>query len=117
MITFDSIIIATSRPATLADWYSAVLQGDRRSDHDVHADGVRIILFPHDRVDGDNSQPERIMVNFSVDDAEAFTAHADTLDVKWLRPFEPESFGRLATIIDPDGNYVQFVQHNTATAV
>lgn len=112
MTTFDSIIIATEQPAVLADWYSALLQGERQSDNEVQADGLRLVLFPHDEVSGSSAQPKRMMVNFAVDDAKTFTAHADALKVTWLRPFEPELFGQLATIVDPDGNYVQFIQHN-----
>ena len=115
MTTFDSIIIATEQPAVLADWYSALLQGERQSDNEVQADGLRLVLFPHDEVSGSSAHPKRMMVNFAVDDAKTFTAHADALKVTWLRSFEPDLFGQLATIVDPDGNYVQFIQHNPPT--
>lgn len=112
MAVFDSIIIATENPAGMADWYSAVLSGERQSDNEVQADGLRLVLFPHNQVSGPNTQPERSMINFAVEDAAAFTAHAGYLSLQWVRRFEPEVFGLLATIVDPDGYYVQFIQHN-----
>ena len=72
-----------------------------------------MIFFPHDEVTGRSIQPERIMLNFSVDDEDDFTAHADSLGVTWIRRFEPEAFGLLATIEDPDGNYIQVSRPNT----
>ncbi|MCZ6708201.1 MAG: hypothetical protein O7A71_09685, partial [Chloroflexi bacterium] len=87
--------------------------GTRESDNVVQIGDLRLLLAPHDKVSGPSGQPERIMINFAVDDAATFAAHADTLGVEWIRPFESEPFGLLATIADPDGNFVQFVQHPT----
>ncbi len=106
----DGIIIATDQPAVMANWYAAILGATQDGDNIVRHDDLQIIVFPHDAVSGRAPQPERIMVNFHVDDIDAFTAHANSLGATWKRPFECEAFGLMATLEDPDGNYVQFLQ-------
>jgi len=49
-------------------------------------------------------------VNFAVDDIEAAAAHLRTLGVEWLVPPEDRGIGWFATLVDPDGNYVQLIQ-------
>ncbi len=111
-IHLDSVIIATDQPATMADWYATVLGASRESDNVVRHETLQIIVFPHDAVTGASVQPERMMLNFHVADVARFTAHVDGLGMIWKRPFEPEEFGMLATLEDPDGNYVQFLKLN-----
>lgn len=108
----ESVIIATDQPARMADWYSAILNATRETDNVVRHGDVQIILFPHDAVSGRNPHPERMMVNFRIDDPDAFTAHATIVGATWKRPFEAEEFGVMATLEDPDGNYVQFLKLN-----
>ena len=107
---FDGFVIATDNPQALGDWYCALLGATRQNTTSATLGQLQMIFFPHDQVTGTSPQPERIMLNFAVDDAAAFTNHANNLDVTWVRPFEPEPFGLLATIADPDGNLVQFTQ-------
>ena len=111
-IDLDSVIIATDQPGQLADWYSAVLGADRESDNVVRHGGIELILFPHDAVAGPAPQPERMMLNFRIDDPDGFRSRVDRLGVVWKRPFEREAFGLLATLQDPDGNYVQFLSRD-----
>lgn len=108
----DSIIIATDQPAAMADWYANVLGADRQSDNVVQSAELQLVLFPHDQVSGLAPQPERVMVNFRVEDVGAFTKRVDALGVAWKRPFGPVALGEMATLIDPDGNFVQFVKRS-----
>lgn len=109
-IRLDGVIIATEQPAALADWYAAILSAERESEHVVRHDDIKIIVFPHDEVAGAAVEPERLMINFQVSDPDAFTAHATSMGARWKRPFEREAFGLMATLEDPDGNYVQFLR-------
>lgn len=112
---FDGFAIATESPRALGDWYCELLGAQRENENVATLGPLQLVFFPHDNVSGSNPQPERIMINFAVPDAAAFAAHADGLEVEWIRRFEPEAFGLLATIADPDGNFVQFTHHTNPT--
>jgi catechol 2,3-dioxygenase-like lactoylglutathione lyase family enzyme len=73
--------------------------------------GLRLSVSVHDRVRGRSHDPLRIMVNLLVDDIR--TVHARLLEagVVFTRPPEPEEWGgRVATLLDPDGNMLQLFE-------
>lgn len=66
-----------------------------------------LVFLPHSAVVGPAPEPERILIDFWVDDAREHAARLERLGVTWIRPVEPEPFGLLGTVADPDGNHVQ----------
>ena len=73
--------------------------------------GVRLSVSVHDRVRGESRDPFRIMVNLAVDDLGAMHARLAAAGVVFTRPPEREDWGgRVATLVDPDGNMVQLFQ-------
>jgi len=69
----------------------------------------RLTIATHDSVDGRASDPLRVMINFATTDIDAAVDRCDPRTV--LRPPEPEKWGGMvATVTDPDGNVVQFLQ-------
>jgi predicted enzyme related to lactoylglutathione lyase len=51
-----------------------------------------------------------MILNFDVADARAIAARLDEMGVTWLAELEDRDGSLFATAIDPDGNYVQFIQ-------
>lgn len=82
---------------TAFDWRS----GDLR---------MRLILMPHSELDGPARDPYRTMLNFQVDDIDTVAARLRAQGIAFLREPSPESWGRVATVADPDGNLVQLFQ-------
>lgn len=75
--------------------------------------GFRFSLGSHSRVNGPNHDPERIMVNFQVDDIHAAHRRLVSAGVRFTRPPEREAWGGwVATFHDPDGNTIQLLQLN-----
>jgi predicted enzyme related to lactoylglutathione lyase len=73
--------------------------------------GVRVTVTLHDGVDGTSVEPQRLMINLLVDDADAAEQRARDLGAPVVRPASAESWGgRICTVEDPDGNYLQFMQ-------
>lgn len=69
----------------------------------------RLTIATHDGVTGAATDPARVMVNLQTVDIEAAVSKCDSDRV--IRWPERESWGGLvATVTDPDGNYVQFLQ-------
>jgi len=73
--------------------------------------GLRLSVSVHDRVRGRSHDPLRIMVNLLVDDIRTVHARLLAAGVVFTRPPEPEEWGgRVATLLDPDGNMLQLFE-------
>lgn len=69
----------------------------------------RLTIAVHDHIEGAAAEPHRVMVNLAVDDAATMVDRLEPARV--IRRPEPEKWGgTVATVTDPDGNYVQFLQ-------
>ena len=109
------VLISTSheRFAAMREFYVTTLGLQPRSDRDgfVNFDfgHSRLTVAVHSDVRGVTSDPARIMVNLATPDILASIARCDPSHV--VRLPETEKWGgRVATVADPDGNYVQFLQ-------
>lgn len=112
--SLDSLLLASTDPETLAEWYVAGLHPE--SDNKV--DGYRALTFgafhvlidTRDDVTDVNPEPGRIILNFDVEDALAVVTRLEDLGTEWLAPLEDRDGSLFATAIDPDGNYVQIIE-------
>ncbi|MEV0592392.1 VOC family protein [Nonomuraea cavernae] len=112
--SLDSILLASTDPARLRDWYAAALDPEENAD----VDGYLVLKFGHfhllidSRADisDKNPEPGRMVLNFDVADARAVVARFETLGVSWLTELEDRHGSLFATAIDPDGNYVQIIE-------
>jgi predicted enzyme related to lactoylglutathione lyase len=110
----DSLLLASVDPARLGDWYARALDPAE----DTTVDGYRVLRFGdfhmlidqrHD-IDTANPEPGRVILNFDVEDAHAVAERMQTVGVRWHAKLEDREGSFFATAIDPDGNYVQFIQ-------
>lgn len=114
--TIDSMLLATTDPERLGDWYTTALQPRT----DATMNGYRMLRFgtfhliidSRDDIGDTNPEPGRVIVNFDVADARAVVAGMDGMGVRWLAGLEDRGGSLFATAIDPDGNYVQIIQHD-----
>jgi uncharacterized glyoxalase superfamily protein PhnB len=112
--TLGSLLLASTDPQRLGDWYATALGPDS----DETNSGYRMLKFgafwmlidSRDDVGATNPEPGRVILNFDVDDARAVAARLDDLGVKWLAELEDRDGSLFGTVIDPDGNYVQIIQ-------
>jgi predicted enzyme related to lactoylglutathione lyase len=71
----------------------------------------RLTIALHDSVSGTTREANRVMVNFATDALEVSYQRALDAGAPAIRPPSPEPWGgRVATIADPDGNSVQFLE-------
>jgi predicted enzyme related to lactoylglutathione lyase len=118
MTSVNSVLLASTDPARLRDWYAAGL--DPQDDTDI--DGYLILKFGgfylmiDRRADvGDrNPEPGRMILNFDVPDARAVVARLDGLGTSWLAELEDRDGSLFATAVDPDGNDVQVIELSAA---
>ena len=111
------ILVYTSRARfdALRAFYVDVLDLIPRSDRDGFVNfefgDQRLTIAVHDSVEGPTGEPDRIMINFATGDIDSSYARAVDAGAPPIRPPSAESWGgRVATIADPDGNLVQFLE-------
>lgn len=116
--TLGSILLGTTDPVRLRNWYSAAFAaGDGDGFIEVSPTlfactfGDTSLLIDG-RADVANSSPDpgRVILNFHVDDARATAERLDDLGVTWLVELEERDGGLFGTLVDPDGNYVQIIE-------
>jgi catechol 2,3-dioxygenase-like lactoylglutathione lyase family enzyme len=114
MSTFrlGSIILGTSRPEEMREWYRKVLAPEWSGGGPIDFGGVVLAIDPRDELEPKNATPGRTILNFHVDDFDAVEAQLRAAGVEWLGPVVDRPLGRFGTFLDPDGNYLQIIKLN-----
>lgn len=108
--TLGSVLLGSSDPDRLREWYAAALGTESDELGMIELDGTALIPDQRDDVAISNPEPGRIILNFHVDDAHVAAARFDEIGATWLSRLEERDFGIVGTLIDPDGNYCQIIQ-------
>jgi catechol 2,3-dioxygenase-like lactoylglutathione lyase family enzyme len=108
--TLGSILLASTDPDRLRAWYERAFAARRNSDGFLEFGGVAVLIDGRDDVAASCVEPGRVIINLHVDDAHAVAAHLATLDVRWVAELERRGDAWFATLLDPDGNYVQIIE-------
>ncbi|GAB3711107.1 VOC family protein [Nocardiopsis nanhaiensis] len=110
----DSMLLASTDPDRLRDWYAAVLDpagNDTMDNYRVLRFGTFYLMIDRrDDVGPKAADPTRYILNFDVGDARAVAARMDEAGTAWVAPLEDRDGSFFATAQDPDGNYVQIIQ-------
>jgi hypothetical protein len=95
------VVIASSAPPRLAAWYRSAFEVD-------------MLVVPRPDLAPRAVEPQRFVPNVVVDDAGAVEARLIAGGAVWVRELESGRHGRIGTVLDPDGNYVQFIERPRA---
>lgn len=112
-LNFNSIMIGTAQPKVLAEFYQKVLgrpadmtEGDWSM---WQAGSCGISIMEHSEVKGQSKEPARIILNLETKQVKEEFERIKDLNVTVIKePYEMGG-GWIATLADPDGNYVQLV--------
>lgn len=69
-----------------------------------------LLIEAHSEVTGPAHEPQRVLLNFLVDDVAREQRRLEDCGVQFIRPAYEEPEGVFATFADPDGNYCQLVE-------
>lgn len=109
-----AIMIGTDQPEPMAAFYGEALGLKRIERFDgivFDLAGINVRVLPHNKISGPSRDPARHQLNLFVDDVEAEFSRLRALGVPFVREPEVEFWGgTVATMQDPDGNYVQILQ-------
>ncbi len=76
------------------------------------AGGTAFMIDGHSETKGSAKEPQRVLINFFVDDLKAEQERLEGQGVKFIRSAGREPWGGvISTFLDPDGNYCQLVQY------
>lgn len=118
----EAILLSSENPRKLAEFYRdkvglTITQEMKMGDQGEEGfsfekiGGSNLYILHHSKVKGMNSQPERMMFNFEVDNIESDVKRLDEKGVKKIQDtYHVEEYGLIATYEDVDGNYFQLVQ-------
>jgi catechol 2,3-dioxygenase-like lactoylglutathione lyase family enzyme len=108
--TLGSVLLATTNEVALRDWYVKAFGVAPNADGFLDYGGVSVLIDRRDDVADRSAEPERVILNFHVDDARAVAAHLDSVGVTWVVPVEFRGDAWFATLHDPDGNLIQIIE-------
>ncbi|PZC41485.1 MAG: hypothetical protein DK306_002562 [Chloroflexi bacterium] len=113
-VTGAVINITSDNSARLGAWYRDVLrlpQATEMGEYAFRAGPLELIIDAHSDTRGPAAEPSRVLLNLFVADIAAQHQRLSEAGVIFIRPPEQEPWGGIiATMTDPDGNYVQLVQ-------
>ena len=117
----ESILIGSANATKLAKFYKEVvglkqtmefeMGDDNQQGFAFEGKGYSIMIIDHSKVKGKNVLPDRIIINFEVDDIKKEVRRLKRAKVKVVKDiYHLEDYGYIATFADIDGNYFHFVQ-------
>lgn len=109
---YSGVMIGSDNPKVLGEFYTKILgePGLREGDWYGWKGGAQLMIGGHSDVKGKNDTPARIMLTLEVSDVQAEFNKVKELGAKVIaEPYKPgaDSEMWLATVADPDGNYLQ----------
>ncbi len=107
-----SILLASTNPARLRDWYERALGVSPDVDGFLRFGEVGLLVDKRDDVADRTAEPGRVIINLHVADAKEAARRLDELGVSWVAPLEYREGGGawFGTVLDPDGNYLQIIE-------
>ncbi len=109
-----NINLTSEQPEVLTNWYGSVLELPR-SDFGEWAfkvgESAYVVIDGHSETVGRAKEPQRVLINFVVDDVAAEHQRLVAAGVEFVREPQREPWGAtIATFLDPDGNYLQLLE-------
>ena len=118
----ESILVGSRNAQKLADFYEKTVGLKLTNEFEMGEDNEKgfefaikgstgFYIMDHSEVKGKNKNPAQIIINFEVDDIEKEVARLKKAKVKVQQDiYHIEGYGLIATFVDPDGNFFQFIQ-------
>jgi predicted enzyme related to lactoylglutathione lyase len=107
--------LTSEDPQRLKAFYADVIglpKNPDMGDDAFLAAGATIAIDGHSQTKGAAKEPQRVLINFFVDDLSAEQARLEGKGVEFIRTAGKEWWGGLiSTFLDPDGNYCQLIEY------
>jgi len=109
-----SVLIWTEDVSRLLPFYRDILGLKPQMESEEFAvyllNGPGLVIGKHSEVQGPSRDPNRVMVNFAVDDCQTEYERLSEQGVEFIRPPTKDAIHIIATFRDPDGNTLQLME-------
>jgi Glyoxalase-like domain len=115
----SSLLVGTADARRLRAWYVAALAPGDAGDRVVEVTptmfactfgSTTLLIDGRGDVADKNGEPNRLILNFVVDDIAVVEARLVAMEAVWVREVERTPWGMIGTVLDVDGNYVQIIE-------
>ena len=103
------VLVGSTDPARLRAWYAGAFGVCPDEEGVLDFGGIQLVIDRRD-VAVRSVEPGRMIITFAVDDMAATESRLIDHEATWIREVESTPLGRIGTLVDPDGNYVQVMQ-------
>lgn len=115
-----NINITSEQPERLIAFYRDVLRlpvDPEVGDGAFLVGGTSLLIDGHSETHGPTREPQRVLINFFVDDIAAEQTRLAAHGVQFIRDKGREWWGGvISTFRDPDGNYLQIIEYQPEAA-
>jgi predicted enzyme related to lactoylglutathione lyase len=112
--------ITSENPERLMKFYTEVVglpKNPNMGDGAVDAGGTTLGFDGHSQIRGATKEPERVLIDFFVDDIATEQKRLEAAGVTFIRSQGKEYWGGIiSTFADPDGNLVQLIEYRPEEA-
>ena len=106
--------VTSEDPARLTAFYRdvvALTPNPSFGEFAFDAGGTPFLIDGHSESKGATKEPQRVLINFFVDDLAAEQKRLEKRGVEFIRSAGKEEWGGvISTFLDPDGNYCQLIE-------
>jgi predicted enzyme related to lactoylglutathione lyase len=117
-VTSLFINLTSENPERLTAFYRDVVElpkAEGMGENSFSVAGAVIGIDGHSEIKGPAKEPQRVLIDFFVDDIKAEQARLEARGVKFIRKEGKEYWGGIiSTFLDPDGNYCQLIEYRPA---
>lgn len=116
MLNLNSIMIGTSAPKEMAEFYEKVIGKPADWSEDKwngwQIGNTHLTIGEHSEVKGAAKEPQRLIINFETEKVKEEFVRIKATGAKVIKePYQPDEAHEMwiATFADPDGNYFQLM--------
>ncbi|MDA0353789.1 MAG: VOC family protein [Chloroflexi bacterium] len=113
-VTSFNVNVTSEHPERLSAFYRNIvgLEGEEgMGEGAFKVAGAHFLIDGHSGTVGDTKEPQRVLINFFVEDLAAEQSRLEAEGVKFIRTAGVEPWGgKISTFVDPDGNYAQIIE-------
>lgn len=108
------INVTSEQPQRLVEFYRDIVglaPNPQIGEAAFDAGGTAFLIDGHSETKGQAREPQRVLINFFVDDLASEQARLEAQGVQFIRTAGREYWGGvISTFLDPDGNYCQLIE-------
>jgi predicted enzyme related to lactoylglutathione lyase len=105
-----AVLLCSPDAEALKEWYRDAFDTEENEHGALVFGDIDIYIENHSQITGPTAEPARMMICLNLEEFSSVEEHLRSRGVRFVRQPETTGFGQLATVEDPDGNFVQLTQ-------